>query len=140
MRTEYNRDYALWVEHQAAFLKNKDFAKLDLKNLIEEVESLARSDKRSIRNHLVNLFCHLLKKQYQSEKLTKSWLKTILNSSEEIREVLIDSPSLKKFTKDEFDYCYRRARLRAALETGLDEKIFPKKCPWAFEELLFEEK
>ena len=105
-----------------------------------EIESLVANEKKSIRSLLVVLFLHLLKKQYQPEKLTKSWEKSIFNSRNDIEFYLIDSPSLKRFIKDAFDLSYRKARLKAAMETGLDEKTFPKECPWTFKELFKDEK
>ena len=32
-QTEYNKDFNLWAQHQAAFLKSKEFAKLDIEHL-----------------------------------------------------------------------------------------------------------
>jgi hypothetical protein len=31
---------------------------------------------------------------------------------------------------------YRRARIEAAGETGLDEDVFPDECPYSFEEIM----
>jgi hypothetical protein len=42
----YDTDYQLWLEQTRDQLKVRDFGNLDLENLIEEIESLGRSDKR----------------------------------------------------------------------------------------------
>ncbi len=34
---------------------------------------------------------------------------------------------------------YRRARVQAAKETGLEEKVFPEACPYSFEDVVSRE-
>jgi hypothetical protein len=48
--TLYDTDFCAWARAQAAALQAKDWAALDLGNLVEEVESLARSEYRSLRS------------------------------------------------------------------------------------------
>ena len=48
----YNQDFALWIEATVKQLKSGDLSQVDLENLIEEVESLGRRDKRELKNHL----------------------------------------------------------------------------------------
>jgi hypothetical protein len=40
----YDRDFALWVDDVAAKLKVRDFERLDIDNLVEEIEALGRSE------------------------------------------------------------------------------------------------
>lgn len=40
----YDLDFVAWCEETAAKLRARDFDNLDFENLIEEVESLERSD------------------------------------------------------------------------------------------------
>ena len=42
--TLYNRDFMAWCEDTAAKLKAKDIENLDWENLIEEIETLGRSE------------------------------------------------------------------------------------------------
>ena len=44
----YEQDFLLWSEETAAKLRARDFENLDLENLIEEVESLGRSDRKEL--------------------------------------------------------------------------------------------
>jgi hypothetical protein len=46
----YNLDFALWVEDVTAKLKARDFDHLDLKNLIEEMEALGKSERKEIKS------------------------------------------------------------------------------------------
>src|SRR5438128_2161639 len=78
----YDKDFYKWTRNQASYLKKKDFAHLDIENLVEEIESLGRSDKRALRSHLIILLLHLLKAKYQHEmqKNTHSWEASIKNA------------------------------------------------------------
>ena len=62
--TPYDTDFALWATEQAHFLKQRRATALDWDNLAEEVEALAKSDKRTIRSHLENALLHALKLAY----------------------------------------------------------------------------
>jgi hypothetical protein len=59
--SDYGADFYQWTQMQAAALRAKDFAALDLDNLAEEIGSLGRSDRRAIVSHLECLLLHLLK-------------------------------------------------------------------------------
>ena len=125
-----------WTKQQSGYLKKMEFTKLDIDNLIEEIESLGKRDKRSLRSQLTNLLLHLLKIDYQPEKHTKSWDKSIFNARVEISELLEDSPSLANELKNIFEKSYQTAREKASLETSLDIDVFPKKCKWSLKKVL----
>jgi len=55
----YEEDFLLWSEDTTAKLKARDFEHLDLENLIEEVESLSRSERSQLLNRLIVLLEHL---------------------------------------------------------------------------------
>ncbi len=135
---EYEKDFFKWVNTQAHFLRKKEFSKLDIENLIEEIESLGRSEKRTLQSYMEVLLMHMLKTKFQSEKRSKSWALSIKNSRLKIKQVLEENPSLKPKLPDIIKKSYESARLDAAQETDLDEKTFPKRCPWSKEEILEE--
>ena len=62
-RNLYEEDLYLWAQAQAALLRDRGFAELDLANLIEEVEDLAGALRRSVRNRTITIMVHLLKLQ-----------------------------------------------------------------------------
>lgn len=68
----YEKDFFKWTKTQANHLKKKEFSKLDIENLIEEIKSLGRSEKRAIKSYLANLLLDLLKIECQPGKHTKS--------------------------------------------------------------------
>jgi hypothetical protein len=132
----YEKDFFSWTTKQVNFLKQKEFTKLDIENLIEEIESLGRSEKRTLQSHLENLLMHMLKTKYQQEKKSVSCSLSIKNSRLKAKQVLHENPSLKPKLEEIIKRAYESARLEAALETGLPEKRFPKKCEWTLAEIL----
>lgn len=43
----YDRDFQLWIEQTIESLKHGDFKSLDVRNLIEELTELGKSDKNA---------------------------------------------------------------------------------------------
>ncbi len=134
-KSSYDKDFAKWSKDQARFLKKQEFSKLDLKNLIEEIESLGRSEKRTLESYVMKLLLHLLKVKYQPKKHTRSWDLSIKQMSHSAKKTLSENPSLKPKLKEIVDDAYFSARLQASSETGLDENTFPEKCPWSLKEI-----
>lgn len=135
-QTLYDRDFAAWVEHTAHLLKEQRFSELDLDNLIEEIEALARRDQREIRSRLIILLSHLLKYAYQPDRRSRSWIATILEQRRQIELVLEDSPSLRHYFSEVLPDCYAKARVNAAAETELPIATFPEVCPFSEAESL----
>jgi hypothetical protein len=44
----YETDYLAWIEKTAEQLKQCDFSSVDWENLIEEIEAMGRSERRSL--------------------------------------------------------------------------------------------
>ena len=115
---DYNTDYYGWTLEQAEFLKSGHLEKLDLENLIEEIEAMGRSEKRELESRVIVLLTHLLKWQYQSVRRGKIWELTIKDQRANCLDVLDDNPSLKRKLADTFPKCYQRARIAASKETS----------------------
>jgi hypothetical protein len=132
----YETDFYAWLLKSAELLRQGEFAELDLEQIAEELEGMARSDKRQLINRLAVLLAHLLKWQYQPEKRSKSWQRTIREQRKRISLLLEDSPSLKYEIEEKLKDAYEIAVLSAANETGLDEDYFPESCEYALDEVL----
>ena len=132
----YEDDFVAWLEDQAQRARRGETEGLDLENIAEELEGMARSDRREIRNRLVVLLIHLLKYSAQPRRRSSGWLATIGEQRSRIATVIDDSPSLKSFPGSILDHCYADARSRAALETGLPESDFPERCPYGVDQVL----
>ena len=132
----YEDDFVAWLEDQAQRARRGDVHSLDLENIAEELEGMARRDRREIRNRLIVLLVHLLKHKFQPRRRSVGWRATIAEQRQRISAVIEDSPSLESFPATILDRCYADARSRAALETGLPETAFSERCPFPVESVL----
>jgi hypothetical protein len=55
----YDKDFYGWTQEQAGLLKAGRLSEIDILNLIEEVETMGRSEKRELTNRLTLLLVHL---------------------------------------------------------------------------------
>ncbi len=132
----YDHDYHLWLEETAQLLKTKNFSQLDIKNLIEEIETLGRSERNKIISSLRLIYQHLLKWQYQPEKRSTSWTNTIDRERDNIYDYVEDLPSLKKMLDNPeiIAKAYRRGKRDAIKETGITN--LPADCPFTIQQVL----
>ncbi|MBS0351418.1 MAG: DUF29 domain-containing protein [Proteobacteria bacterium] len=133
---EYDTDFYAWSLHNAALIREGKLSEVDLENVAEEIESMGKGNKRELINQLSELLSHLLKWKFQSGRRGKSWELTIKEQRLKLQSLLEESPSLKHELDKHLTDAYEIALLIAARETGLDEKIFPKTCPFSLNESL----
>ena len=136
MATTYDRDFYRWAMEQANLLRSGRLTEIDVEHLIEEIENMGRSEKRELESRLKVLLTHLLKWQFQPSHRERSWELTIKEQRRAIAHLLKDNPSLKSQLEEILNDAYELAILAAARETGLDEQVFPQRCPWESEQLL----
>lgn len=136
LKTVYEQDYLLWLDMTAAQLRTRELENLDIENLLEEIEAMARKEKVALESNLEILLMHLLKYQYQVNKRTPSWRYTIDEHRSRILKSLKVSPSLKPYLKQVFDDCYQEGRRKAAIETELNISNFPIQSPFSQENTL----
>ncbi|MFM7600004.1 MAG: DUF29 domain-containing protein [Pseudanabaena sp.] len=106
----YDSDYLLWTQETVAKLKARDFENVDLDNLIEEIESLGKSERKEIKSRLTVLLEHLLKRMYvDMPDCLSSWENTISTQRNDIELTLMDSPSLKAMWDESFDIAFKLA-------------------------------
>jgi hypothetical protein len=133
-RNLYEEDPYLWAQTQAALLREQRFAELDLANLIEEVEDLGGSLKRSVRSHARRIMEHLLKLQHSPATEPRlGWRATIRTQRSELLDHL--TPSLHRELEGELDELYARARhdAEAALRDHGEHAAadaLPRGCPY----------
>lgn len=132
----YEQDYYLWLETTASLLKTGQLSALDIANLLEEIEDMGRSEKRAVYSNLKILLLHLLKHKYQPERRSNSWLASIVEHRQRLRQAIAESPSLQPYLIEVFQQCYQDARALAAAETGLAIEVFPIENFFAISEIL----
>jgi len=131
----YETDFYAWTVEQSKLLKNGDLQKLDIINLVEEVESLGKQQRQELRHRLGILIGHILKWEYQPEKRSKSWRVTIRSQRREIEILLLDNPSLKSYLLEAIARAYNAGLDLVVLETPLDYQDLPEECIYTIEQL-----
>jgi hypothetical protein len=135
---DYDRDFNLWIEQTVDLLKAGRFEALDIDNLVDELESMSRRDKREIISRIDVILMHLLKWKYQPTQRSLSWESSIQNNRTEIWRIIEDSPSLKSYPETVLDKAYQAALKGAIRETQLNYETFPTSCPFSVDEILDE--
>ena len=92
---DYNTDFYTWTQAQAAAIRAKDMAALDIEHLAEEVEDLGRAVRKGIGSQLERLLLHLLKWRYDpATDPRRLWRVMIRHARREIAEELAENRSL----------------------------------------------
>ncbi|MBE9226231.1 DUF29 domain-containing protein [Phormidium sp. LEGE 05292] len=131
----YETDFYAWTQKQVQLLRQRDLNNLDIDNLIEEIESLGKQERRELVNRLIVLIAHLLKWQYQTDRRSRSWYLTIREQRCAIRQLLKDNPSLKPYLPEAIAEAYERGVILAAKETGIKLRDFPSEVSYQQEQI-----
>jgi len=132
----YETDFYGWIQNQANAMRSGNFERLDLHNLIGEIEDMGESQQRALESRLEVLLAHLLKWQFQPRLQGPSWVFTIKEQRRRIAKLLKKNPSLSSTLTEVLADAYESAVPLACAETGLDESVFPTQCPWTFEAVM----
>ena len=130
----YDTDIAAWAEQQADALRRRAANEIDWENVAEEIESLARSDRREVRNRLAVICEHLLKWAYQQQHRSSGWRGSVVEARDQITSLTQESPSLRNYPGAVLSAAYPAGRRKAEAETGLVG--LPQSCPWTIEQVL----
>ena len=132
MLPDYREDGYGWAMAQAALLRARRFGEIDLANVIEEIESVGRSEQSAAESALRVLMMHILKWQAQPERRSRSWALSIAEQRLRYDRRMARNPGLKPLVDEMREHAYQRARINAAQETDLPLSSFPLKPPgWA---------
>jgi hypothetical protein len=132
----YEADYAAWLDHQVGLLKSDRWSEVDKDNLIDEVESLGRSEFRGFVSAFEIVIAHMLKWDLQPQRRSNSWIASIAEHRERIEQELEDSPSYTARIGEAMRRAWRPARALAASETDLPLKQLPAELPYSFEDVM----
>ena len=136
MSSLYERDFYAWADQQARLLRAGNLAAADFPNIIEEIESMGRSEQRELVNRLVVLLLHLLKWRFQPSLRGHSWRLSIREQRLRLAAHLEDNPSLKAKLDLALGRAYPLPLIEAERETGLAESTFPQVCPFSFAQVM----
>jgi hypothetical protein len=135
----YEEDYAAWLDTQIALMRADRWADVDKANLLDEVESLGRSDFKSFVSAIRIVLIHMLKWDYQPERRTRSWQASIVVHRKHIEDELTDSPSYMARITEAMKRAYSTARAEASGETDLPMSTFPQECPYDWDTIMTRE-
>jgi Domain of unknown function DUF29 len=113
------------------FLRTGAWSPLDIAHLADEIADVGRSERHALTSALSVILLHRLRWDHQPTRRSRSWVTSIRIQRSMVAERLDDSPSPRAQMDGPIAPAYRRARIAAAGETGLDEDTFPAACPMA---------
>lgn len=136
MNTLYDTDIVAWANEQAQLIRSGCFTQLDLEHLAEEIEDVGKSEQRELASRMAVLMAHLLKWQFQPERQSGSWQRTIKEQRKALGFHLKQVPSLKPKLKDPewLEAIWSDAVTIAINETGMGG--FSEACPWSMNDVL----
>ena len=132
----YEKDFYSWTQQQAELIRQGKLGELDLDNILEEIESMGRSEHRQLSHRLEVLLMHLVKWQYQPDHRSSGWKGTIEEQRLSIHKFLKQNPGLKPKVSTTLDDAYEMARIGAFRETGVAKECFPPARPWDYEQAM----
>jgi hypothetical protein len=121
-------DVHAWAEDQVRFLRTGAWSRLDIAHLADEIADVGRSERHAPTSALGVI---LLRWDHQPTRRSRSWVTSIRIRRSMVAERLNDNPSPRAQMDGPIAPAYRRARIAAADETGLDEDTFRRPAPMA---------
>ena len=135
----YDLDFYEWTVRNAELLRSGRVSEADLEHIAEEIEDMGKRERRELLSRLGVLIAHLLKWQIQPERRSRSWTLTINVQRRQLKKLIAEMPSLRRFLSNELPDAYAEAVMTAAAETNLPPEAFPSTCGYELEALLDEE-
>jgi hypothetical protein len=135
----YDRDFYLWIEKTVQDLQARRFQAIDLENLIEEIESMGRSERRELQSRLMILIEHLLKLKYwinEKSNNQQGWSHTVIEQRKQIQLVLRNSPSLTGLLPEFWLMAYQDGRELVLAKSELTPDAIPDRPPFSLEDAL----
>lgn len=131
----YDTDFYAWTLEQSKLLQSGDWQSVDILNLVEEVESLGKQEKRELENRLGVLIGHLLKWVYQPNMRSRSWQVTIRVQRQQIQRHIKQNPSLRAYLSEAIAVGYDLGLELFFKETQLLDQDLPEVCPFTSEQI-----
>jgi Domain of unknown function DUF29 len=129
-------DLYSWAVRQAELLRAGRLSEIDPVAIAEEIDDVGEEEYYRLESALRVVMLHLLKWDHQHERRSRSWALSIGEHRRRVLRQLRRSPDLKSQLDEALEAAYEDARLEASSETGLPLKIFPRKLPFDYSEVM----
>ena len=135
----YERDVYAWSNEQAALLRARRFADVDLEHVISEIEDVGGSLYREVRSRLRTIMEYLLKLQHSPAVEPRAgWESTIRRARADMADDL--TPSLRPRVEQNLARFYEVARIEASAslrDHGEDAAAdaLPETCPYSLDQI-----
>lgn len=153
LRLLYSRDFYEWVIENLKLIENKEYELVDWENLLLEIQDMGQRHLDAAISHMGIILEHIYKWEYfkEDENMGNGWIKSMLNSRNEISYLFQRQPSLKNkvqlYIEDAWEYAITRLInfFKDPENSRLAQKYFgkipnrndfPQKCPYTFEQIL----
>jgi hypothetical protein len=134
----YEKDFVLWTEKTAEQLRQKNFAEVDWENVIEEIETMGRSERQAVESLLTRAIEHLLKLTYwesERERNARHWIGEIANFRVQLRRKM-KTATLENHARDFFPDAYSDARQALIAAGYVDKNSIPVEPTFSLEQAL----
>jgi len=133
----YKDDFHLWIEEVKTAIQNRDIEAMDWDNLLDEIDDMGKSEKRSLESYLELLIAHILKLKYwelEKKRNYKHWKVEVRNFRNRILRLLKRSPSLEKYLQEIYPEI-----LEETIDTWQIEFDIPQDTSVTLEEIMRED-
>jgi Domain of unknown function DUF29 len=132
----YDRDLYSWAVEQAELLRAGRIAEADARNIAEELDDVGNEQYDKLQSALRIILLHLLKWDHQPRRRSRGWWASITVQRNHVRRVLRKNPGLKPHVNEAVGEAYEDARVQAAVQTHLNQRAFPARCPFSWHDIM----
>lgn len=134
-KTIRQEEWDVWLDRQIQCLRSHEFDRLDLANVIEELEDLGKEQRNACRSCCRQILVHLLLIDYWHEhtKTRNHWRAEVVNFQSELQDRL--TTNYRKYLQENLQSIYRQSLKIVERKTELSDR-FPKKCPYTIEQII----
>jgi hypothetical protein len=132
----YDRDLYSWAVEQAALLRAGRIAEADARNIAEELDDVGNEQYDKLQSALRIILLHLLKWDHQPQRRSRSWWASITVQRNQVRRLLRKNPGLKPHVDEAISEAYEDARIQAVVQTHLNLRGFPARCPFSWQDIM----
>lgn len=151
----YMSDPYAWSVEQSDALRRRDFAAVDWENVIEEIESVGKTEQRTWTSKCANTLTHLLKIEHARMATPEEvigWEKEVQRFRRQMVTVIVANPRLQNLYPDMFRAAWQQGRSEAVeslaeydVEHNLQPDMrsarkarkhsLPRSCPYPFQDV-----